>query len=352
MTGFLITYLLYIAIAAFGVGALLYATSSKQRQETGEWSNGLQWGYLLMMVGVFGILAKYLSFTAVLLIFVVVTGVIWAVSKKTRSSAKQELAARSLPEDKEAQKILLQDAYEKKVNHFVDYMSGFFPIILVVFVLRTFVAEPFQIPSSSMRPGLVVGDFILVNKFIYGLRMPITNQVMIPVTPVGRGDVVVFAYPVDEKVSFIKRIVGLPGDTIEYRNKKLTINGQAIAQTPVGTGEYIEQTPYGLVKLQPEVFKEALEKHQYDVYIQPERPTFDPAGITPEVMQQGACKYEGSEAFTCKVPEGHYFAMGDNRDNSGDSRYWGFVPDKNIAGKAFFVWMNFGDFSRIGTHVD
>ena len=215
--------LLYMAIAAFVIGVVLFAISSKQRQDTGEWSNTLQWGYLLMMVGVFGVLAKYLSFTAVLLIFVLITGMIWGVSKMVRSKAKQDLAGRKLPEDKEARKILQQDAYEKRVGHFVDYMSGFFPIILIVFVLRTFIAEPFQIPSSSMRPGLVVGDFILVNKFNYGIRMPISNQVVIPVNKVDHGDVVVFAFPENESVSFIKRIVGLPGDTVEYRNKELTI---------------------------------------------------------------------------------------------------------------------------------
>ena len=343
--------LLYMAIAAFVIGVVLFAISSKQRQDTGEWSNTLQWGYLLMMVGVFGVLAKYLSFTAVLLIFVLITGMIWGVSKMVRNKAKQDLAGRKMPEDKEARKILQQDAYEKRVGHFVDYMSGFFPIILIVFVLRTFVAEPFQIPSSSMRPGLVVGDFILVNKFNYGLRMPISNQVVIPVNKIDHGDVVVFAYPENESVSFIKRIVGLPGDTIEYRNKKLTINGKPVPQTAKGNDEYIENTPMGQVNVQPVVVEETLGKHTYPIYQLPQAPTFSPQVVRGQVLQSGACQYEGNEAFTCQVPAGHYFAMGDNRDNSDDSRYWGFVPDKNIVGKAFFVWMNFGDTSRIGTHI-
>ena len=341
--------LLYMAIAAFVIGVVMFAISSKQRQDTGEWSNTLQWGYLLMMVGVFGVLAKYLSFTAVLLIFVLITGMIWGVSKMVRSKAKQDLVGRKLPEDKEARKILQQDAYEKRVGHFVDYMSGFFPIILIVFVLRTFVAEPFQIPSSSMRPGLVVGDFILVNKFNYGIRMPISNQVVIPVNKVDHGDVVVFAYPENESVSFIKRIVGLPGDTIEYRNKKLTINGKPVPQTATGNDEYIENTPMGQVNVQPVVAEEQLGKHTYPIYQLPQAPTFSPQVVRGQVLQSGACQYEGNEAFTCKVPAGHYFAMGDNRDNSDDSRYWGFVPDKNIVGKAFFVWMNFGNLKRIGS---
>lgn len=343
--------LLYMAIAAFVIGVVLFAISNKQRQDTGEWSNTLQWGYLLMMIGVFGVLAKFLSFTAVLLIFVLLTGVIWGISKRVQGQAKQDLAGRKLPEDKEARKILQQDAYEKRVGHFVDYMSGFFPIIFIVFVLRTFVAEPFQIPSSSMRPGLVVGDFILVNKFNYGIRMPIANNVVIPVNNIGRGDVVVFAYPENESVSFIKRIVALPGDTIEYRDKKLTINGQPVPQTPKGNDEYIENTPMGQVNMQPIVLEEKLGVHTYPVYQLPQAPTFSPQVVRPKVLQEAACKYEGNVAFTCKVPAGHYFAMGDNRDNSDDSRYWGFVPDKNIVGKAFFVWMNFGDTSRIGTHI-
>lgn len=340
--------LLYLAIAALVVGLVLFFASSKKRQDSGEWSNTLQWGYLLMMIGVFGVLAKYLSFTAVLLVFVLFTAVVWFISKAVRKQAKKELLNQAQAADKD----LVEQAYQHKVGHFVDYMSGFFPIILVVFVLRTFVAEPFQIPSSSMRPGLVVGDFILVNKFTYGIRMPISNNVVIPVNPIARGDVVVFAYPEDPKVSFIKRIVALPGDTIEYREKKLSINGQAVPQTAAGSEEYIENTPMGAMNLQPNVFRETLDGHQYSVYQLPQVPSFNPRGIREHVLQSGACTYEGYDAFTCKVPEGQYFAMGDNRDNSDDSRYWGFVPEQNIIGKAFFVWMNFADKSRIGTHVE
>ena len=160
-----------------------------------------------------------------------------------------------------------------------------------------------------------------------------------------------FAYPENESVSFIKRIVALPGDTIEYRDKKLTINGQPVPQMPKGNDEYIENTPMGQVNMQPIVLEEKLGVHTYPVYQLPQAPTFSPQVVRPKVLQEAACKYEGNVAFTCKVPAGHYFAMGDNRDNSDDSRYWGFVPDKNIVGKAFFVWMNFGDTSRIGTHI-
>ena len=152
------TNLIYGAIAAIVIGIFLYFISSKERQENGEWSSGLQWAYLLCMIGVFGILSFYMSFTAVLLIFVVLTGIVWAIHKGR----------------------LKKDPSHQDKAHFTDYMSGFFPIILVVFILRTFIAEPFQIPSSSMRPGLVKGDFILVNKFAYGIRTPIINNVLIP----------------------------------------------------------------------------------------------------------------------------------------------------------------------------
>lgn len=344
--------LLYMAVAAFVVGLVLLLSSSKQRQDNGEWSNPLQWGYLLMMIGVFGVLAKYLSFTAVLLVFVAFTGAVWGVSKWVFRQASQELAQkRPLPEDKATRKAVQQQAYEGKVGHFVDYMSGFFPIIAIVFVLRTFIAEPFQIPSSSMRPGLIVGDFILVNKFTYGIRMPVSNEVVIPMNPIAHGDVVVFAYPENESVSFVKRIVALPGDTIEYRHKKLIINGQEVPQKVLGQETYIENTPMGAITLEPEILDEQSGTHQYQVYQLPEAAPFNPQVVRDYMRNNPACRYEGFEAFTCKVPQGQYFAMGDNRDNSDDSRYWGFVSDRHIVGKAFFVWMNFGDFSRIGTHI-
>ena len=161
--------LILAAIGALIAGVVMFLRSSKEREANGEWSGGLQWGYLLIMVGVFGLLSAAMSFTAVLLIFVLFTGAVWLLHKRR-----------------------LKNQAHTDGNHFTDYMSGFFPIILIVFVLRTFVAEPFQIPSSSMRPNLVVGDFILVNKFSYGIRMPILNNVLVPTGEVGRGDVVVF----------------------------------------------------------------------------------------------------------------------------------------------------------------
>ncbi|AVR78575.1 signal peptidase I [Neisseria mucosa] len=336
------TNLIYGAIAAIVIGIFLYFKSSKERQENGEWSSGLQWAYLLCMIGVFGILSFYMSFTAVLLIFVVFTGIVWAIHKGR----------------------LKKDPSHQDKAHFTDYMSGFFPIILVVFILRTFIAEPFQIPSSSMRPGLVKGDFILVNKFAYGIRTPIINNVLIPTGQIERGDVVVFNYPVQPEMNYIKRIVGLPGDTVEYRDKVLTVNGQVAPDQPNGTYSYPDDTEPSAIH-SPELFQTTLNGKSFNILKEPGQPTISiPAldkyrmEIMPEngysVEQSGLkhCQYaEDGSGFTCKVPEGRYFAMGDNRDNSADSRYWGFVDDKLIVGKAFFVWMNFGDYSRIGSSI-
>ena len=320
------------AVVAFIAGLVLYFKSDKERQDNGEWSGALQWGYLLMMVGVFGVLSFSMSFTAVLLVFVIFTGIVWLVHKGR----------------------LKKDPAHQDKGHFTDYMSGFFPIILVVFVLRTFVAEPFQIPSSSMRPGLVVGDFILVNKFSYGIRTPIINNVVVPTGNVERGDVVVFNYPESPSINYIKRAVGLPGDVVEYKDKILTINGQTMAEQPEGMQTYAENTQqYGRVDIQAEAFREQIGNHSFQVFKIPEQPSFIPQGVRAVFPYRENCDYaaDGS-AFKCTVPEGHYFTMGDNRDNSEDSRYWGFVSDKLIVGKAFFIWMNFGDFSRIGTHIE
>ncbi|MFC5919279.1 signal peptidase I [Neisseria weixii] len=325
------TNLLFAAIAAFVFGVVLYLKSSKVREDNGEWSSGLQWGYLLMMIGVFGVLSFFMSFTAVLLVFVVFTGIVWFIHKGR----------------------LKKDPAHQDEGHFTDYMNGFFPIILIVFVLRTFIAEPFQIPSSSMRPGLVVGDFILVNKFSYGIRTPIINNLLIPTGKVEHGDVVVFTYPENPSINYIKRAIGLPGDVVEYKDKVLSINGQTITEQSEGMQTYAENTrQYGMVDIEAEAFRENIGNHSYQVLKMAEQPSFLPQAVRANFAYRENCEYapDGS-AFKCTVPEGHYFMMGDNRDNSEDSRYWGFVSDKLIVGKAFFVWMNFGDMSRIGTSI-
>ena len=322
--------LILAAIGALIAGVVMFLRSSKEREANGEWSSGLQWGYLLMMVGVFGLLSAAMSFTAVLLVFVLFTGAVWLLHKRR-----------------------LKSQAHTDGSHFTDYMSGFFPIILIVFVLRTFVAEPFQIPSSSMRPNLVVGDFILVNKFSYGIRMPIINNVLVPTGQVERGDVVVFNYPENTKINYVKRAIGVPGDLIEYKNKVLSINGKVVEDHPVGPLSYMENTrQYGQINIATEAYRETINGHSFEILKMPEQPSFLPQGVRTEFPFRSNCEYaEDGSWFRCSVPEGHYFMMGDNRDNSEDSRYWGFVSDQLIVGKAFFIWMNFGDMSRVGMKV-
>lgn len=322
------------AVIALIAGVMLFAKSNKQREDSGEWSSGLQWGYLLMMVGVFGLLSASMSFTAVLLVFVLFTGAIWAWHRYSKMYSPDVSA--KMNDD----------------NHFRDYMSGFFPIILVVFVLRTFIVEPFQIPSSSMRPGLVVGDFILVKKSAYGIRVPVLNNVLIPTGKVERGDVVVFNYPENPSVNYIKRAIGLPGDTVEYKNKSLLINGQQVPDQSVGEQAYQEKTPQGLMEISAQAFREDVGGRQFDVLKMPSQPAFYPQTVRTDFPYRDQCQYaQDGSWFKCTVPEGQYFMMGDNRDNSEDSRYWGFVDDKLVVGKAFFIWMNFGDMSRVGTNI-
>lgn len=323
-----------MAALALVVGGVLYAASDKERNIKGEWSNGLQWGYLLMMVGVFGLLAAMMSFTAVLLIFVLFTGVIWVWHKLTSKWAPE--VSERISDD----------------NHFRDYMSGFFPIILLVFVLRTFIAEPFQIPSSSMRPGLVVGDFILVKKSSYGIRVPILNTVLIPTGQVERGDVVVFNYPEDTNINYIKRAIGVPGDVVEYRNKTLFVNGEEVEAKSEGLYHYQENTPFGLQEVQAYQYEERLNGREYQTLRINGNPAFSPSHVRANFAYRENCDYSRDGSwFRCKVPEGNYFVLGDNRDASEDSRYWGFVDDKLMVGKAFFIWLNFSDRSRIGTSI-
>ena len=201
----------------------------------------------------------------------------------------------------------------------VDYSKSFFPVLVLVLVLRSFLAEPFHIPSSSMVPTLLVGDFILVNKFDYGIRLPVLHTKIIPIGEPKRGDVVVFRYPGDTSEDYIKRIVGLPGDHIVYRDKTLYINGVVMAKDALGTYNGPDADGGGA-----ELSKEHL------------------GAVTHEILTiPGGFGREGEWT----VPEGEYFAMGDNRDNSNDSRYWGFVPEANLVGRAFFIWMNIDAFT-------
>ena len=225
----------------------------------------------------------------------------------------------------------------------VEYAKSFFPVIVIVFFIRSFLVEPFKIPSGSMIPTLQVGDFILVNKFTYGIRLPVINQKILQLNNPQRGDVMVFRYPENPTLDYIKRVVGLPGDIVEYRDKRLWINGVEQVQQPEGDYNYVET---GLNFVHTEKRLETLGERKYAVLVNPEMPTLRLSAVA-EFSGRENCEYEHDRVI-CKVPEGQYFMMGDNRDNSRDSRYWGFVPDNQIVGKAFFIWMNFSDLKRVG----
>ena len=230
----------------------------------------------------------------------------------------------------------------------LDWTAGLFPVILVVFLLRSFLFEPFKIPSGSMVPTLLVGDLILVNKFHYGIRLPVLNKKIIANNDVKRGDVMVFRYPEDPTTDFIKRVVGIPGDEVSYVNQKLYVNGQLAETTPVDN--FYDDS--GSPRVYRPRFTEKFGDKPHQILVQPDAPHyFRPDRADGPFPFQENCRYT-IEGVTCKVPAGHYFMMGDNRDNSRDSRFWGFVPDENIVGKAFLVWMNFGNLKRVGTFFD
>jgi signal peptidase I len=207
-------------------------------------------------------------------------------------------------------------------------------------LLRSFLFEPFKIPSGSMIPTLLVGDLILVNKFHYGVRLPVINKKIIAINDPKPGDVMVFRYPKDTSVDYIKRVVGVPGDEISWRNQQLYVNG-TLAPTQAQP-EFFEE---GSLRYEPQ-FSEKLGAVEHRILVNRSRQQFLPQNESFPFREN--CTYN-AEGVTCKVPVGHYFMMGDNRDNSQDSRYWGFVPDQNIVGRAFFVWMNFGNLKRIGS---
>lgn len=293
------------------------------------------------------------NFALLLFLATVVTGLywvaerLWFLPRRRAAAAALEEGAERRRADLSARGIAVDDPQLTDAKHkvlaqpwWLDWTAGLFPVILAVFVLRSFLFEPFKIPSGSMIPTLLVGDLILVNKFTYGLRLPVLNTRLTEGTPPKRGDVMVFRYPPKPSLDYIKRVVAVPGDEVAYINKKLTVNGQPVPQTRLP--DYFDRDAMRYFKQ----FGEKVEGKDYRILNDDERPAFIP-GVEDFPFKQN-CRYS-VEGVACKVPEGHYFMMGDNRDNSLDSRYWGFVPDKNIVGKAFLIWMNFGDFKRIGS---
>lgn len=209
-----------------------------------------------------------------------------------------------------------------KMPVIIDYARSFFPVLLIVFILRSFLYEPFRIPSGSLEPTLLTGDFILVNKYHYGLRLPVIHEKLSQGNVINRGDIIVFRWPPDTSVDFIKRVIGVPGDRISYVGKELLVNGQHIPQTLLQKNKAMNEEG---MEWQPEEKIEDLFGIKHHIYIDPQKNTQDYHDII--------------------VPEGMYFVMGDNRDNSADSRYWGFVPDQNIIGKAVRVWMSWNNHS-------
>jgi signal peptidase I len=289
------------------------------------------------------------DFALILFVLLIITGIVWSLDffllrSRRRSMAVAAMAATGTSlsglSPEQAARIR-QDAYDKanKAPWWIEYCVSFFPVILFVFVLRSFIVEPFRIPSGSMLPTLQNGDLILVNKFEYGIRLPVLDRKIINVGSPERGDVMVFRYPVDPDVDYIKRVIGLPGDVIEYRNKELSINGQPV---PVSRdGDFYEPDRAAYIGR----YIETLQDRKHDILVNPNaRQDLMPITNYPN---RANCDYSGS-GVRCTVPKGHYFVMGDNRDNSLDSRYWGFVPDDHIVGRAFFIWMNFSEPGRIG----
>lgn len=257
------------------------------------------------------------DFPTIMVLLVLVTGLIWALDAAFFAPRRRVVGAGDTDDaDSEADQEVAEPDQVPEAPKLVEYARSFFPIFLIVLLLRSFVAEPFRIPSGSMMPTLLIGDFILVNKFTYGIRLPVVDNKIIELNTPSRGDVIVFRSPEDPAVPFIKRVVGIPGDHIAYYNKVLYINGEAAEQKIIGRYQGIGS---GLSMSGASLREEDLDGHLHEILI-----------------QQGVPTLEG----TMVVPKGNYFVLGDNRDNSRDSRFWGTVPDELLIGRAFMIWMN------------
>ncbi len=260
-----------------------------------------------------------IDFALLLVLLTFISGAIWAID------AIWFAKRRKIP-------LTTDDNTEQEPSEplWVEYARSFFPVFLVVLILRSFIAEPFRIPSGSMMPTLLIGDFILVNKYDYGIRLPVLNTLIIHNKSPQRGDIIVFRYPEDPSIPFIKRVIGIPGDTVKYIDKMLYINDIPMEQILQGRYDAVGS---GKSMMGALLEVEDLQSLSHQILIDPNRL---------------------SRNFEITVPHGHYFVLGDNRDNSKDSRYWGFVPDENLIGRAFFIWMNLDfrnggiDWHRIG----
>lgn len=293
------------------------------------------------------------NFALILFVLTVFTGIIWCLdvfylARQRRVRANVALAEYDARHAKlKADGIRADDSGRAAIEAdllkqptWIEYSGSFFPVIALVFVLRSFLYEPFKIPSSSMVPTLVAGDLILVNKFTYGIRLPVINRKVVEMNSPQRGDVMVFKFPKDTSLDYIKRVVGIPGDKISYKNKRLSVNGKELAYRQLP--DYLNEEHLNYSRQ----FEETLNGTPHRILTDERSPSYVP---NPDHFTgRERCNYN-TEGFTCTVPSGHYFVMGDNRDNSLDSRYWGFVSDQHIVGKAFFIWMNLGNPKRIGS---
>jgi signal peptidase I len=296
------------------------------------------------------------NFALILFVLTIGTGIIWMLdvfyfSRQRRIRANTALAEYDQRNARLTAEGIKPDASQRSAlaasilrpPTWIEYTGSFFPVIALVFVFRSFLFEPFKIPSSSMVPTLQIGDLILVNKFTYGIRLPVINKKIIDINDPQRGDVMVFKYPKDLSLDYIKRVVGVPGDKIAYKNKRLSVNGKELSYRALP--DYLDEENLTYSKQ----FLENLSGTEHKILVDERAPAYVP---NPDAFpKHELCSYN-VEGFSCTVPAGHYFMMGDNRDNSLDSRYWGFVPNQNIVGKAFFVWMNLNNFpnnlNRIG----
>ncbi len=276
-------------------------------------------------------------FSIILVVATLATGLIWLYDVLFLAPKRREKLALA-----EAGGTVTEEARENMLREstVVETAHSVFPVIAFVMVLRSFIYEPFQIPSGSMMPTLLVGDFILVEKFSYGLRDPVWRSKLVETGEPERGDVAVFKYPEDPKVDYIKRVVGLPGDKVIYRNKQLWIQPkceagsdcsgpQLVERAEVNRGEFVQD---GIPLLR---YKEQLGEVTHDILINPAR----------SEMKQFFYRQGDLPAGEWIIPEGQYFVLGDNRDNSRDSRFWGFVPEANLVGKAVAIWISF-EFDR------
>jgi len=263
-----------------------------------------------------------IDFAFVLVVLTALTGVIWLVDSLLFRQKRMDRAVQ-------------QSIELPREPVMVEYARSLFPVLLIVLLFRSFLFEPFKIPSGSMIPTLLVGDFIIVNKYVYGIRLPVLNKKIISIGEPKRGDVVVFRYPLDPSVNFIKRAVGLPGDTITYRDKQLFVNGEPVEETSAGRWG-ADDVKCTVPAADAALYWEQLGDAKHNILLH---------------------NRSGSRNGQWVVPEGHYFMMGDNRDRSNDSREWGFVPEENILGRAVGIWLHFdfdkgcADFSRVGNGI-